>query len=256
MHVTFGDKTLDDGAFPVEKVCEYYSATGEVPKTSASSPADFQAVFDEIHERWPEKHILHLAYSAITTCSYQNAVTAAAGRDYVTSIDTKQVSGGQGAIVIRLAQMLDADPDMSVEAAIELANQICQDTRMCFLPDDLAYLRAGGRVSNVAFLGSRLFHIHPCIEVVDGLLVATKKFRGSLEKIAPRLIGEYTQSQRFNKSRLYLLASIGLRETVRQAAERAALQCGFLKTIWIQTGCVITTHGGPGAFGIAGFSEE
>lgn len=36
MHVSMGDQTLDDGAFPPEDVCAYYNATGKVPQTSAS----------------------------------------------------------------------------------------------------------------------------------------------------------------------------------------------------------------------------
>jgi fatty acid-binding protein DegV len=31
---------------------------------------------------------------------------------------------------------------------------------------------------------------------------------------------------------------------------------GFRKVIWIQTGCVISIHSGPGAIGIAGFEID
>jgi len=256
MHVSFGDTTLDDGSFPIEKIYNYYDETGKIPKTSACSPTDFQKVFDEIHAQWPQKHILHLAYSAITTASYQSAVLAAADRDYVTSIDTKHVSFGQAAIVIGLAQKLEANPEMTLDATIELANQFCRDARMAFLPDDLAYLRAGGRVSNVAYMGSRLLHLHPTIEILDGLLVATTKRRGNLSKIVPRIIREYSQSQELDKELLYLGSTAGLKEEVKRAAEAEAKQCGFQKVVWIQAGCVITTHGGPGAFGIVGFSRS
>ena len=40
-----------------------------------------------------------------------------------------------------------------------------------------------------------------------------------------------------------------------QAVEEAAKALGFKETRWIQAGGVITTHGGPAAFGLAGFSE-
>ena len=256
MHVSFGTITLDDGTFPIDKIYSYYEETGHIPTTSGCSPGDFQKVFDAIHAQWPEKHILHLAYSAATTVSYQSAILAAADRDYVTSIDTKHVSVGQAAIVIQLAQVLEADPELSLEAAIDLTNQFCNDARMAFLPDNLAYLRAGGRVSNVAYMGSRLLHIHPTIEILDGLLVATTKRRGKLTKIAPRMIREYSQSQHLGKERLYLIWSPGLKEEVKRAAEAEAKECGFEKVIWMRTGCVITTHGGPGAFGIVGFSHK
>ena len=74
MHVTMGDQTLDDGSFPPEEVCAYYQKTGTVPKTSASGPFDFKTVFDRLHEQFPDKKILHLAYSAVTTASSHNAL--------------------------------------------------------------------------------------------------------------------------------------------------------------------------------------
>lgn len=255
MHVSLGDVTLDDGSFPVERICEYYSETGKLPKTSGSSPADFEKVFDEIHSCWPEKHILHLAYSAATTCSYQSALLIGEKRSYVTSIDTKQVSAGQAAIVIQMAQKLEEIPALSLAEAVEIVNKLCRQARMCFVPEDLEYLRAGGRVSNVVYLGGRLLHLHPCIEILDGHLIATKKYRGSLLKIVPRLIREYTQTQRLQKEQLYLIWSVGLTEDVRAVADAEAKACGFKEITWIRTGCVITTHGGPGAFGVVGFSE-
>lgn len=45
---------------------------------------------------------------------------------------------------------------------------------MCFIPDELEYLRAGGRVSNAVALCGKLLGIHPRIELLDGQLVATK----------------------------------------------------------------------------------
>ena len=84
MHVSFDEETLDDGAFPVEKIVSYYQSTGKLPKTSGSTPEDFVKLFDEIHAKAPNAHILYLAYSSITTCSYQSAPR----RRVQTGIDT------------------------------------------------------------------------------------------------------------------------------------------------------------------------
>ncbi len=255
MHVTFDQETLDDGTFPPGKICDYYKNTGKLPKTSGSTPEDFIRKFDEIHEKWPKAHILYLAYSSVTTCSYQSARIAAEGRDYVTLIDTKQVSVGQGAVVVAMAEKLQADPGMSIAEAVKEVNELIAHAKMCFLPDNLEFLRAGGRVSNAAFLGSRILSIHPCIEILDGKLVATKKYRGKMTKVAVRLIGDYAETYHLKKDCLWFVYTVGLSEEVRQYAEDAAKTCGFAKLQWIQANGVITTHGGPAAFGLAGFSE-
>lgn len=256
MHVTFGEETFDDAAYLADKICDYYKNTGNLPKTSGCVPEDFSRVFDEIHEQSPEAHILYLAYSAVTTCSYQSAMIAAQERDYVTLLDTKQVSVGQGFVVVKMAQMLQEKPDMTIEEAVECANDLIARAKMCFLPDNLEFLRAGGRVSNVAFLGSRILSLHPCIEILDGKLVATKKYRGKMTKVAAQLVRDYAEHYHMQRECIWFVQTVGLAEEVRQSVEEAAKECGFQETRWIQAAGVITTHGGPAAFGLAGFSVE
>ncbi len=256
MHVAFDSTPIDDGSFHPNKIVAFYQETGKLPTTSGSTPEDFIKAFDEIHAKWPEAQILYLAYSAITTCSYQSAIIASEERDYVTAIDTQHVSIGQGLIVVEVAKYLQANPDVSIEEAAEFARRTALRANMCFLPDNLAFLRAGGRVSNAAYLGSRILSLHPCIEILDGKLMATKKYRGKMEKVAAQLIHDYAESYRLQRDELWLVYTVGLSDEVRQAVESAARECGFQSLRWIMANGVITTHGGPAAFGLAGFSVE
>ncbi|MBP3543961.1 MAG: DegV family EDD domain-containing protein [Lachnospiraceae bacterium] len=255
MHVSFDNETLDDGTFSPEKICDYYKTTGKLPKTSGSTPEDFEKVFDRIHEQWPEAQILYLAYSAVTTCSYQSARIASEDRDYVTAIDTKQVSIGQAAVVVEVAKLLGENADWTVEQAAETAIAVSARAKMCFMPDNLEFLRAGGRVSNVAFLGSRVLKIHPCIEILDGKLIATKKYRGKMVKVAAQLIKDYAELYNLQRDCLWLVKTVGLSDEVIASVETAVKECGFETFKWIQANGVITTHGGPAAFGLAGFAK-
>lgn len=252
MHVSFGEETRDDGAFPAEEICSYYESTGKLPKTSGSVPEDFEKIFNQIHEEHPDAQILYLAYSAVTTCSYQSAQIAAEERDYVTSVDTKQVSAGQYVVVITMAQLLKEHPEWSVEEAAEKAEEVSKNVRMCFVPDKLEFLRAGGRVSNATAICGTLLKIHPRIEILDGYLQATRKHRGSMKKIVPLLVKNYIEEQELDKEELWLIWAAGLNETIKKEAEETAYACGVKKITWVKTGGVITTHGGPGAFGIVG----
>lgn len=256
MHVTFEDKTLDDGKFPVEDIVKYYKNTGKLPKTSGCNPGDFVTLFDEIHEKHPEAKILYLAYSAVTTCSYQSAQIAAQDRDYVTFVDTKQVSVGQGAVVIYVAQYLKAHPDCSMEELVSVAYEAVGRAKMCFIPDNLEFLRAGGRVSNAAYFGATLLNLHPTIEILDGKLVATKKYRGKMSRICSKLIKEYTELYQLDTEVLWLVYTIGLSDEVKESVQKTVEELGFKKLYWVQAHGVITTHGGPAAFGIAGFAKK
>lgn len=257
MHVSFDTETVDDGTFPAEQIVEYYKTTGKLPKTSGSTPGDFVTKFDEIHEKYPDAQILYLAYSAITTCSYQSAIIAAEDRDYITALDTKQVSVGQANIVCKMAEILNDNPDMTMDEAVEIANDLIDRAKMCFTPDNLEFLRAGGRVSNVAYLGASILGLHPTIELIDGKLTATKKYRGKMKKVATQLINEYAENYKLDRNeKLWIIYTVGIADEVKEVIKETATACGFENLEWVQAHGVITTHGGPAAFGIAGFTRK
>lgn len=256
MHVSLGETTLDDGSFPPEDVCAYYDRTGKVPRTSASNPEDFTVVFDKIHAEHPDKQILHLAYSAVTTCSYQNAILASENRGYVRSVDTKHVSVGQASVVLAVAQLLREQPEITLDEAAEAAKRIAEKTQMCFIPDNLDYLRAGGRVSNAVALVGNILSLHPCIKIIDGKLMAQKKYRGSTKKVIPKLIADFAEKHALKKDLIRFINTPALSEECRAVAEETARDMGFKRIEWMKTGCVITCHGGPGAFGVVGVSEK
>ena len=255
MHVSMGSETLDDGTFAPEEVCAYYNRTGKVPTTSGSTPYDFESVYDRLFEEDPELQILHLAYSAVTTCSYHSCELAIEGKSYaknVRIVDTKHVSVGQCAVVATVAEWLKQHPDATLDEAADAAVAIGTQTKMCFIPDNLDYLRAGGRCSNAVALVGNLLQLHPCIEIIDGKLIAGKKYRGQLAKVAPVLLREFTAKHPLSKEHLYFINTPYMNEGVRDALNAEAAALGIQKITWLKTGCVITCHGGPGAFGIVG----
>lgn len=256
MHVSMGNRTRPDGSFPPEEVCVYYDKTGKVPQTSAASQYDFERTFDEIEREYPGASIVHLAYSAATTASYHNALMAAAGSGCdVRCVDTKHVSVGQRAIVIAAAKLLREHPDMTPELLCNAVEELSPRTHMTFVPQNLDYLRAGGRVSNAAALISGVLNLHPAIRVAGGHLVAGRKYRGNMVKVAQKLVRDETETHNFRRDRLWFIESPGLPDEVKRAAESEAHALGFENTEWVRTGCVITCHGGPGAFGVVGISR-
>lgn len=256
MHVSFGNQTKDDGSFPTSEVFDYYKKSKELPRTSGCNITDFDKVFDKIHENHPESRILYFAYSAATTCSYQSAAISAQGRDYVTAFDTRQVSAGQCLFVVLMARYLEKHPDAELSAVLEKAEEYRSSCHMGFFPGDLDYLRAGGRVSNVAYLGAKILSLNPLIELVDGKLIATKKYRGNMDRAAKKLFAEFIEKYQLSKEILYFPYSPGLSQDTMKAIEDHAISLGFQEIRWIQTGSVVSTHSGPGAFGVSGISQK
>lgn len=251
MHVSIGQKTIDDGELPPAEMLEECRQLGVLPRTSGCTPGDFSVVLDRVHAEHPNAQILYIAYSAVTTCSYESARTAAEGRDYVHMFDTRHVTIGQGFVVTQTARHLAENPDISVEELMAWSEELASRVRMGFVPGDLGYLRAGGRLSNAAFVGATLLRIKPIIELLEGKLVATKKLRGNMEKAALGLMDHMVLQGDYDTDVVYLLHSAGLPDAIQRAAEEHARELGFKSIRWYESHNVITSHCGPGSFALA-----
>ena len=222
MHVTIGDETVEDGSIDPLEIYSRCNEFGVMPKTSGCAPA---------------------------TCSHQSSKIAAKGRDYVFSMDTRFVSVGQSLVVVETAKYIEAHPDATVDEIFAFTNSVMDRVLLGFVPTDLAFLKAGGRLSNVAFLGAHLLKIKPCIEVTGGKFVATKKFRGSMLKCARAFIDHMVAKGEIDYSHIGLAYSVGLSQELRDDMEVYAHDLGFKDVTWTQVGGVISSHCGPTAFG-------
>ena len=255
MHVSFGGETRDDGAFPTTEMFDFYKKHRELPRTSGCTPHDFEAVFERLDREYPDASILYLAYSASTTCSMQSALIAGEGRERFVAIDTKSVAAGQAAVVLTTARYLREHPEATLEEAAAFVDGLIGKIRMGFIPGDLDYLRAGGRVSNAAYLGAKILGLHPLIEIQDGKLLSTKKYRGAMGRVVRQMAKEFPAAQELDPSALWLIYGVGLSDEVKHEVEAILHDQGYQNLSWVETGCVIAAHSGPGSFGIVGFAK-
>ncbi|WP_028043264.1 DegV family protein [Candidatus Stoquefichus massiliensis] len=256
MHVMFDQHNYNDGTFPVSQIIDYYHQTKKIPTTSATNVGEYLQAFKKIHQEHPNKLILHLCYSAVTTATYQNAKIASTDLDYVYHIDTKFVSAGQTMIILKVAKYIQSHPECHIEDVRKYAYKIIEKTHMCFLPSQLDFLKAGGRVSNAAYLGANILKLKPLIEIKDGKLVATKKYRGRhMKKICLRMIDDLLDTSDYDIEDIILLYSYGLDEDILKESQDIVNDLGFQNIYFIETGGVITSHSGPGGFGVV-FCDE
>lgn len=249
MHLSIAGKEYADGELVPEDLFALCKSTGETPKTCACSPTDYANAFDRAREREPKSHVVHLAYSAATTSSFQFALLTAQARPWVTVIDTKSCSGGQGLIVERAAKAAFAGA--SAEDVANLALELRKRMRVAFLPSDLGFLKAGGRLTNAQHVGAHILKMKPMVEIRDGLVVATGKVRGRMQRAAATLVHRLMGACAWDTDEIALLSSAGLSPETRRAAEEAAAQHGFKRIRWRSVGGVVASHCGPAAFGVA-----
>ena len=122
---------------------------------------------------------------------------------------------------------------------------------MSFVLDRLDYMKKGGRCSAVTALGANLLKLHPCIEVVDGKMGVTKKYRGSMEKVVADYIRERLEGRTdLDTSRIVVVDTC---EDDRLASiARAYLKEDgrFGEILEAKAGCTIFSHCGPNVLGL------
>lgn len=256
MHVTMGDETYPDGSFDVQRVFDFYEETGTLPKTSGSTPQDNTEVFKKVFAKYPDAHIIHIAYSAVTTVSFNAANIAAQDFKNVHLVDCKHVSIGAAAIVKATAEFIEDNPNTSPEEIIAFVEDIRERTHMVFLPKTLVYLRAGGRVSNLAFHGASLLKIQPTIILANGYLVSGKKYRGSFDLCLKRMINDFFKSYTIDPETVLVIGAPSVDDYHKEVIYELLRENGIQEARWMSAGAVISSHGGPGAIGITGIEKK
>jgi len=255
MHVTMENQTYPDGSFDVQKVFDYYEKTGKLPKTSGTSPQDNTEVFKQVYAEYPDAYIIHIGYSAVTTVSFNAANIAAQDFKNVYLVDSKHVSIGAAAIVKATAQFIEDNPDTSPEEIIAFVEDIRERTHMVFLPKTLQYLKAGGRVSNLAFYGANLLKIHPSIVLENGYLVSGGKYRGSFDNCLKKMVNVFFKSYNIDPDSVLVVGAPGVEDIQKEKIYDLLRENGIQKASWMEAGSVISSHGGPGAIGITGIEK-
>lgn len=255
MHVIMDGKDYLDGELSVEEVFDYHSRTKKIPSTTATNVHEYQELFTKIRIEFPDSIIIHIGYTSKASASFQSALIAAEDFENLFLIDALNVTGGLAAIVLYAATLLHEEPSISHVHLIEKIESVVPKTRLAFLPGSLDFLRAGGRVSNVAYIGGLLLKIKPCIELIEGKLISTRKYRGSMSIVAEKLLRDYLNQYDIDRKQLYFIYSIGLEESIKKRMDDIAKETGFENVTWMQAGAMISTHAGSGGFGIAGMEH-
>ncbi len=258
MHVIFGSESRDDGTFPPSEVIEYFRTTGKIPTTSGSVIHDFERVFDEILETEPDASVLHIGYSSVTTCSYNCARQAAELRPQMpfAQVDTGMFSYGQYAVVTGMAELIEQHPEWTLADAQKAAQDMVDHSCMAFVPDGFDFLKASGLVRNLIAFAGTLLKIHPRVDMISGRLVAGKKYRGSMIHVIPKMIRDFVDDNQTEKPEIWFGHTPEFSDESKKKAEETVRDLGFTKIHWIECGSVITSKGGTGCFGLAGFGKK
>ena len=254
LNVTLEDGTvLRDGVdMTPSAYYEILAGCRKLPTTSQPSPELFENFFLEAAAAGDE--VIGIFLSHALSGTYQCAKLAAdmANVDNVLFVDSGHVCLSE-ALLVRLAvQLRDSGKTAGQIAAI--LEHAKEHLHLVAAIDDLKYLRKGGRLPAAVAVAGGMLGIKPLITIQDGKVAMAGKARGlpgayvalfkKIEEMGgispafPALAGYTVPPREVTPIQTYL------RDNLQQE-----------DLLVRQIGCVIGTHAGPGAFGIAFFDK-
>ena len=254
LNVTLEDGTvLRDGVdMTPSAYYEILAGCRKLPTTSQPSPELFENFFLEAAAAGDE--VIGIFLSHALSGTYQCAKLAAdmANVDNVLFVDSTNVCLGEG-LLVRLAAHLRDEGKSAVQIAATLEHAK-EHLHLVAAIDDLKYLRKGGRLPAAVAVAGGMLGIKPLITIQDGKVAMAGKARGlpgayvalfkkveemgGISPAFPALAGYTVSPREVTPIQTYL------RDNLQQE-----------DLLVRQIGCVIGTHAGPGAFGIAFFDK-
>ena len=227
LNVTLEDSTvLRDGVDMTPT--EYYGILAgchKLPTTSQPSPELFENFFTEAAAAGDEVIGIFLSHELSGT--YQCAKLAAdmVNADNILFVDSENVCLSE-ALLVRLAVHL-RDSGKSAGQIAAILEHAKEHLHLVAVIDDLKYLRKGGRLPAAVAVAGGMLGIKPLFTIKEG-------------KVAVAALAGYTLS-----TREVAPIQTYLRDNLQQEDPLVR-----------QIGCVIGTHAGPGAFGLAFFDKD
>ncbi len=246
MYVNTRGHTYRDGVdITLEELFRSVQESGQLPKTSAPTVADFHQAFIA------DEETVYISISSKLSATHQNALLAremALGRT-IHIVDSLNLSTGIGLLAIKAAEMRDAGlPGAEIARRI---TALVPQVRTSFVVETLDYLYKGGRCTALQSIMSSMLSIRPIIAVrPDGTLGMKAKTRGSRQKALQTMLNAFCEDLPDVDLDRVFVTHTGCGQDA-EYLKSALLRAAPIREVGITTaGCVIASHCGPGTIGI------
>ncbi len=242
-----GQAFADGVTITTAEIFAHVANGGDLCSTAAINVDEYQQWFAKYADDYDG--VIHINISSEFSCSHQNASLAAEDFDNVRVIDSKNLSTGQGLVVLKACELAKECCDLD-----ELQSKLQEFTshvEASFLLDQLGYMVKGGRCSTVAALGANLLNLKPCIEVKDGKMSVVKKYRGNFSKCLSSYVKDRLHDrQDLDHDILFVTRTPVSDDCLDAVSEAVKKYADFNNIYWTEAGCTISCHCGPGTLGV------
>ncbi len=233
-------------------VLDFVKRTGTLPKTSATSAAEYKEWFENLVKDGGE--VIHFCISSKSSSCVEHAREAASEVGNVYVVDSFCLSSAQGIEIVRAAELLKEGK--TAEEVYEEISSTVGKVQLSFVVDTLEFLHKGGRCSSTALLASKMLKIHPVISTNDGALCVKKKYMGNMKRVLTQYVSDLAAEYKNYDPRLCFIthspADAELVETVRSLVNE---KFAFERVEETFAGSTVTSHCGYNTIGVIFYNK-
>ena len=242
-----GQQFVDGVNITPAEIFNHVAAGGDLCSTAAINIGEYAELFAKYANDYDG--VIHINISSEFSSCYQNACLAAEEFDNVRVIDSRNLSTGQGLVVLKACEL--AKNGMNLDAITDELRAFTEKVEASFLLDRLDYMVKGGRCSAAAALGANLLNLKPCIEVKNGKMGVVKKYRGNYAKCLSSYVKDRLANRDdIDKGTLFVTRTPVTDECLDAVKQTVSQYNDFETTYWNEAGCTVSCHCGPGTLGV------
>lgn len=251
--VTIGGKSYRDGV-DIDTIGLFglIDENKQLPKTSAMSPYEIEECFNMYAKEY--ESIIYIGLGSGFSSNHQSVLIAASNFDNVYPIDSMNLSGGTGLLVLKIIKFIEEGKMSALEIKEEI-ERIVPLVRCQFCVDTLKYLHMGGRCKSTTKYIASALRIKPIIAVRDGKMEITKKPIGYKKALDIMLNDIIDQKDNVDLDHILVTHPWADSDAVYLKRE---LSKYFDKSIIMETraGGTVATHCGPRTIGVLYILKE
>lgn len=242
-----GEEFTDGVDITPADIFNHVANGGSLCSTAANNIGEYTERFAQYTKDYDG--IIQINISSEFSSCYQNACLAAEDFDNVRVIDSRNLSTGQGLVVLKACELADECNDLDEIA--EKLRAFTEKVEASFLLDRLDFMVKGGRCSAAAALGANLLNLKPCIEVKNGKMGVVKKYRGNYAKcLASYVKDRLAARDDLDRGTLFVTHTPVTDECLSAVKSAVDQYNDFETTYWNEAGCTVSCHCGPGTLGV------
>lgn len=243
---------LDGVNITTEDIFAFVKATNILPKTAANNIQTYTEEFQNILKSGYDA-IIHFALSSGISSTCKNAQLAASELKNVFVIDTQSLSTGMGIQVLECIDLVNKG--LEAKEIVQKIEEKKNKVQASFVLDQIKFLHKGGRCSTIALLGANIFKIKPCIEVVNGKMVMTRKYRGNLDMVLKQYVTETLKLKEPDGNKIFIAHSKMDEKYVKLVKDILKNEYNFKEIIEADAGPTIVSHCGENTLGIMYYTK-